>query len=224
MNKEDISTLKQSFLFDTLKENEIKDILNGIQYKVNEYTKGSPIITPENHEKGLCIVLSGKCEIIRHRLDGEKILLNEAIPSDVFGIISLFSDGEDFPTSIYAKTRARVLMIPEMIAEKLIESDPRISRNTIKFLIAKVEFLNEKIATFSSNNVVQKFARHLLSLYRQHGICEFEFNKKQSSLALNSGRASLYRAMDSLVSVGIIKYDSKKIYILDLPGLERITK
>ena len=224
MNNDDILTVQHSFLFDTINEEEVQKILETVAYTVSEYSKGEAVITPESYHRGLCIVLSGKCEIIRHKQDGEKILLNEAIPSDVFGIISLFSEGEDFPTSIYAKTRARVMFIEATEATRLIESDSRLSRNTIKFLISRVEFLNEKIATFSSDNVVQKLARHLLSIYHQQGVREFEFNKKQSSLALNSGRASLYRAMDSLSSMGIIKYDSKKIYIIDPEGLERITK
>ena len=41
---------------------------------------------------------------------------------------------------------------------------------------------------------------------------------------LGVGRASLYRALDSLADSGVIKLETKKIFIIDPKGLERITK
>ena len=41
---------------------------------------------------------------------------------------------------------------------------------------------------------------------------------------LNAGRASIYRAIENLEKLSLIKFENKKIYISDREGLERITK
>jgi len=64
----------------------------------------------------------------------------------------------------------------------------------------------------------------LLGLKRKYESAVFDFNKKKSAEALNCGRASLYRALASLESEGYISFESKKINIIDLEGLERISK
>jgi hypothetical protein len=93
----------------------------------------------------------------------------------------------------------------------------------IEFLTEKIEFLNKKIATFSSDSVEEKLASYLLMKSEKLG-CAFPFNCKVGAEFINAGRASLYRGISSLSDKKLIKLENKKIYILDLPGLERITK
>ena len=80
------------------------------------------------------------------------------------------------------------------------------------------------IATFSGSTVEMKLASHLLSRYQKSGTLEFPFNCKHCSEAISAGRASIYRALLVLENEGLIKHENKKIIILDLKGLERISK
>ncbi len=96
--------------------------------------------------------------------------------------------------------------------------------NVIRFMSERILFLNEKIATFSGDNVEQKLARLLLCEKIYTDSCEFAFNKKKAAETINSGRASLYRALESLAEKGLITFDNKIIKIIDLCGLERISK
>ena len=70
----------------------------------------------------------------------------------------------------------------------------------------------------------KKLASYLMLSSKKLNSNEFELNRKKTSELISTGRASLYRALDSLASSGVITYDSKKIYINDPEGLERISK
>ena len=52
----------------------------------------------------------------------------------------------------------------------------------------------------------------------------FSPNLTKIAKILNAGRASVYRAIDALEKLELIRFENKKIYISDLKGLERITK
>ena len=103
-------------------------------------------------------------------------------------------------------------------------AEPQIAFNIITFMANRIGFLNGKISTFSADNVEQKLANYILSEYRSRADPVFDFNCKRASESINSGRASLYRAIDSLTKKNILKLENKKIFILDLEGLERILK
>ena len=213
----------ETFLFKDVAREDVEALLQEIPIEKNRYQKGEIIYSPEDFEKRIGFVLSGKCRISRHTSNGT-IPLNLLTKGDSFAITTIFSNREIFPTSATAINDSAVLFIAKNDIFQLISKSNQVSFNIMKFLTERIEFLNDKIAAFSSGSVEEKLANYILSLARKHGATEFEFNKKRSSEALNCGRASLYRAMDSLTHNGFIKFNDKKIYILDLEGLERILK
>ena len=106
----------------------------------------------------------------------------------------------------------------------LVKNEPEIAINIIYFLGNRIAFLNDKISTFSSDNTEQKVAKFLVYEVQKNDSLTFAFNCKKTSEALNIGRASLYRAIDSLTQRGILTLENKIINISDLDGLERTTK
>ena len=101
---------------------------------------------------------------------------------------------------------------------------PTVSLNIINFLVGRISFLNDKIATFSGSTVEEKLASYILYRRKVMGENEFPFNKAKASAVINSGRASVYRALEKLTANELIKIDEQKIIILDPKGLEGISK
>ena len=161
-------------------------------------------------------MISGECEVCRIKHDGGRVKLNTLSRGQSFGISTIFSE-EDFPTVIYAIRRAEVVFITRDELLALIDAIPAIALNIIKFQ-------NEKIETFSAGSVEEKLSCYIFSEYKKCGEHELPLNRMKTAEKLGVGRASLYRALDSLVESGIIKLETKKIYIIDPIGLERMTK
>ena len=217
------SFLKNTFLFKNIRQEVLDELLKDIPTEEKKYSKGDIIYSPRDFEKKIGFVYHGECSVSRQS-GGSLVPLNVIKEYDSFGIVAVFSKREDFPTIVTAKTACSILFFTKDSIRSLVERNSQISINVIEFLTAKIDFLNDKVAAFSGGCVEEKLASYLLGLQRKHDSLEFDFNKKKSAEALNCGRASLYRAIGALESGGYISVDNKKITIIDLNGLERISK
>ena len=221
--KKTTSILNQLFIFEGVSDAELENIAEELTPITHDYKKGDLIFSKERNGRAVGFVLNGECEVLRIRQDSSPVILNLIRPYDSFGILSVFSQDEDFPTEIYARKNTAVLFLSSDDIFMLIEKYPKISLNIIRFLTERVVFLNKKIAAFSGASVEQKLATLLYNKYHAQG-AEFIFNCKRCSEVLGVGRASVYRAIDALVAEGHIVYENKKIKIICPEGLERNTK
>ena len=213
---------KNFFLFKGLSDDEKTSLLEESTPEIIVFSRGDTAYSKSDNEKKIGYVIDGKCEVCHTRSDGTKVVINILNQGDSFGVLAAFSDNE-FPTEIVASKNTKIAFFKKEDIIKFIKSQGEIAMNVIDFMVNRIEFLNEKIITFSGISVEQKLSSYLLSEAKSKGEI-FEFNRKKTAEAISAGRASVYRALDSFVEQGIIDFDSKKIYIIDRKGLERISK
>ena len=218
------SALRDTFLFRNITDDEFASALTAISLRTESYPKGAVIYSPESFGRGIGFVLNGECEVRHAQDNGADVSINTLLPGDSFGIVSVFSAEDEFPTTIVASRAAKVLYISKDDVYKLVELYPAISKSIIVFFACKIGFLNKKIATFSSSSVEQKMARHIQAVSKAKRSLVIPLNKAKMSTELGIGRASLYRALTQLENDNILKYDNKTLQIIDPKGLERITK
>ena len=211
------------FLFRGMDAEKVSWLLDKSPPELFEYKRGEVIYSPDGFEQRMGFIVSGRCEVRRIKADGTPVSINTLNPGGCFGALAVFSEDE-FPTEVVALKTASVLFFDKETVERLVRDEPTVAMNVIRFLAGRVSFLNGKISTFSGTRVEQRLASYILQLYRDTGICELPFNCKKASEAINSGRASVYRALDLLCDEGFIIYESKKIILNDPEGLERIIK
>ena len=223
-NKSFDEAISSLFLFKNVEKTRIDELTDSLTLEIKTFSAGEMIYSPDEFKSKMGFVLSGSCTVERQRTDGVSIPLNQLSAGDAFGVISVFSDSGEFPTFIKAKKEATILFFDRSDVFYLVKNEPEIALNIISFMGDRIAFLNNKISTFSADNTEQKVAKFLLYEAKNQGKSAFVFNCKKTSEALNIGRASLYRAIDSLTQNGIIKLENKLINITDLEGLERITK
>ena len=223
MQNELVKFFSQVFLFKDIPDTEIESLVQDIAPESASYKKSEDIFLPDRFEEKIGFVKTGECRVERVKYDGDTIPLNTLTKYDSFGILTVLSV-EEFPTRVKAVRDSEVIFIKKADALKLINSSSTVAMNVIGFLSKKITFLNKKIATFSSDTVEQKLANHIYSRYIKSGSVEIAFNCKRAAETINAGRASVYRALEALSREGVITFESKKIYINDLEGLERISK
>ena len=217
------NALKGTFLFSGFSDVEYNLAKQYFLGEARTFERGEVIYSPSVYERKIGFVVSGECEVRRSRQDGSRVTLNTISRGGSFGISAVFSD-EDFPTVIYAKKRSSVVFITRDELLDLMGRFPAVSLNIIRFQNDRIAFLNKKIETFSAGSVEERVACYILGEYKKLGTVELPLNRMKTADALGVGRASLYRALDSLADSGIISLDTKKIVITDLEGLERISK
>lgn len=223
MDKKTVDFLSMTFLFSDIDKEIISANVYECDVEIRDYAPKEWIYTPSSYAEMVGFVIQGECTVERTKNDGSAVPLNALRRGDSFGIMAVLSSSKEFPTRIVSKGKTKILFMTKTAVLGLIETIPAVSMNVIRFLSRKIEFLNQKIATFSSDSVEEKFATHILEQSRDMDE-PLVFNAKKSAEAINAGRASLYRAITSLTNAGIIKIENKKIYILDRNGLERKKK
>ena len=224
LTQQDITQFfSKTFLFADIPAEQAARIISEMQCTVMRYGKGDTLCTPESYERRIGFVFSGECEVASAGIDGG-VPLNSIKQFGSFGISSVFSDKDEFPTEITAKKESVIIYIDKSVLTLSLTKHPEIALNTIRFLTERVEFLNRKISTFSIGDCGGKVASLILQKHEQSNSEIVVFNCKSAAEHLNIGRASLYRALRSLCEKGLIEHENKKIIIKDPEGLKGISK
>ncbi len=224
MKKRMIDFLSETFIFRGINFEKIRSITQQINIEIQSFKKGDIIYSPELFENKIGFVFTGECYVERLKSDGNSIQLNSLKPHDSFGIIAVISEKASFPTRIRAKKCSSVLFIHKNDFLRIIKRYPTVSVNVIHFLADKLDFLNKKVASFSFDTAEEKIANYILLSAPNNESNYISFNSSKAAATLNIGRASVYRVLETMEKNSLIKYENKKIYILNRKGLERISK
>ena len=211
--------IKRCFLFAGLTDDELDGLIESSTFYTEKYSRGQTVYSPSCQARRLGFVVSGECEIKQMTSDGTGVLLNTLKDGDSFGILSVLSE-EQFPTDIIARRCSEVLYIPGEALEGMLNKSPKASMNLIKFLASKVAFLNGKIETVTQTSVEKKLGSYLLSRAKSLGKTELNLNLKKCAESIGVGRASVYRAIESLRFKGYIEAESRLIKIISYEKLE----
>lgn len=171
---------------------------NTVEYAVSvcsvrECQKGEKLSAEKT---SLFIILNGSASVCGVSKT-QPVILNTLKQGRVFGMASLFGGCCD-STSVIAKENCIYAVISQSDIEEILKKDLGFTKNYIVFLSEKIRFLNKKIAFFTSGSAEKKVAGYLLSLPIEDGCVKLDMNMSKLAQNLDIGRASLYRAFDSL--------------------------
>lgn len=186
-----------------------------------ECAKNEELLDERGNTPSLCIILKGSAQVMgisKHK----PVILNTLSSGRVFGMASLFGE-KCGTTSIVAKENCTYAIISQECVEKMLSSDVGFAKNYIRFLSEKIRFLNKKIAFFTSESAEKKVAGYLLSLPYDEQSQSVSLDIKMAKLAqnLDIGRASLYRAFDSLTEKNFIE---KQNNVVKIPSYDEFNK
>ena len=207
-------------LFKGVSRETIEKFLVGDSISVCSYEQKVTIHSDENEDTRVGIVLSGIIEISSLN-SAHKVLIKTAGRGSIFGIANLYTDSSALPSAISAKTNAQVIMISREAFKSMLESDITLMRNFLAFLGHKIVYLNKKIASYTAGNTEQKVA-YFLSENAVDCLVTTDMSYSDIAVMLDIGRASLYRAFDSLEAEKIIERDGKTIKIINRQKLRKI--
>ncbi len=177
-------------------------------------SKDETVMDKNSFSRCLALILKGNASVSKIGFDGRRTVINRLSEGDVFGMATLFYEEEEFPSEISAESNLKLAIFPKGTVEKAFAVSPEFAKAYATLLSEKIHFLNKKLSAFSEGEAHEKLFRWILTF--ANGENEFILPCSVSKLAgmLGIGRASVYRAFDSLSEKGIISKDGKKIVIL----------
>lgn len=148
--------------------------------------------------------------------DSKNALLRFFKAGDLFGIANLFTN-ERYVSSIRAKKKCRVFFFTEEAIRELLESESTFLYNYLGFLSGRICYLNRKIRYLTAGSAERRLALYLSS--HQKETIELDASLSSLSELLDIGRASLYRAFDTLIADGYIEKNGRTIHLLDADAM-----
>jgi len=214
MYTDEYPSLKNVILFYEISEESINNILQKCNTTPVKFSKNELIYSPVETAHKLGIILSGKAVV--YSADPErKVLLRTLEKSQIFGISNLFSEKDSFSTNIIAKTECVVLFLSSSSVSNMLQENKAFLHNYIEYLSDRIRFLNRKITYFTAGSAERRLCLYLCSL-SDNDTLEIKCNMSDLADMLDIGRASLYRAFDTICEDECIKRLSKtKVEILN---------
>lgn len=210
-----------TFLFQHVDEIVVERMVMDPRCIKERFPKGGVIYDETHFRHCLGIILAGEVRVDKATPEGKRMKMSVLLPGECFGAAAMFQNRDRYATVLTAEKSTEVLFLPEELILWAMHRDFTITENYIRYLSNRIWFLNEKISGLTAGSADQRLAIFLA----EHCDAENRLNTSMTDLSrqLNIGRASLYRALDSLEEQGLIQRGTKSLTVIDKEGLRQLT-
>lgn len=197
--------MRRSFLLSNVPEEGLEFCLS--EAHMQQAQRGEVLYSPERFQRCLGLVLSGRVRVSR-----KDLFVAVLEKGDWFGAAALFTDREEFPSTLTALTECTVLFIPQQTITQLMSRWPQAGENYVRYLSGRIGFLSDRLNSLAAGSAEEKVEQFLLRSADETGA--FTGSATAIAQALGLGRASIYRAFETLEGRGVITRDGKRIYLV----------
>lgn len=223
-SKSDIETVMSTKIFRSSPEKLVVKILSSDACEEQSYKKGDIVYDRHDFKRSLGIILEGSIRVTKENADFKLMLMSTQYKGAVFGAAALFNDASEYATKLTALEDCRVAFFPQRLIERTIQREPEIARNYIAYLSERILFLNRKIFFLTAGTAEQRLANFAMENLSTDRATALPMSMTELAAALNTSRASLYRALDTLTDCGAITKEGKKLRIADINALRKYTQ
>ena len=196
--------LRDSFLFRQVPEDGLDWAL--ARSRREGASKGETLYTTHRFEHSLGFVLSGKVRVTRGDL-----FVDVLEPGMWFGAAALFNQREEYPSTLTAMTDCEVLLLSQETVAELMERWPRAGVNYVHYLSERICFLSDRLNSLAAGSAEEKVEQFLRRSADADGVVCVAATAVAQALGL--GRASVYRAFETLEERGVLKREQKKFIL-----------
>lgn len=212
MNDKEYTLLSHSELFRFTDEPVLRRLLEREGVKECAYQARQSICSPKHFDRSIGVLLSGSAAVEKHA-DNASMLMSVLQPGDVFGAATILSDAEVYPVSIRTLTPSKTLIIPEETFLAAMREDFPLTEAYMRYLTGRIRFLNSRIDGLAQPSAEDRLYNFLCN-NAVDGVCVLGFPIKSLADALCIGRATLYRAFDTLEEQGRIRRSGRSVKLL----------
>lgn len=191
-------------------------------------SKGESLFDAGDEGDSMYVVAAGRIRIWTVSASGVEITLNVLPAGQAFGEIGLLDSGER-TAAASAASACEVYSLDRASFFHALDRDPRIVRNTLKFLCERLRWMSARMEDSALRNAPERLARLLLYLLDDHGAraagqATIRLALTQSELARWSmmSRESLNKILNRWSAEALLRFDRKEIAILAEERLREI--
>lgn len=178
---------------------------------IESFKKGQIIYLQNEKADTMDIILGG--EIVVQNIDenGNVLSIVSLYKGDMLGGNLIFSDRNEYPMTLIAKTDTKLLRMKKDMILNLCQTDKRILINLLQLLSDKALVLTNKIHSLARKTIREKIMEFLILETNRQGSRTIILSMSKKELADRFGieRPSLQRELKKMQDEGLIYYDAK---------------
>lgn len=221
LNDKVISALTKCDLFSSVSQASLKKVLNSDTSYFAEYKGGQLIYSCEKFIDAIGFIVTGGAKVIKK---GGSLMIARLFQNDIFGFQTLFTGKSYEMNEIYASGDTLVFYINKSAVVALTQLEKNFQLDYIRVLSKEVYYLNKKLYSLTGASAESRLADFLLSGFGDYKTFSLDIPMSQLAYSLDMGRASLYRALDSLIESGAVEKEGKLLRLKNRGKLESLIK
>ncbi len=186
--KKYLSILKNNPLFAKIDERDLETMLDCLSAKVKSFDKNGIILMAGDHIDKVGIVVDGSVHIVKEDLLGNRTIIAQIEPGQIFAEAFSCAAIEKLPVSVIANVNSTVLFIDYnkivYTCDNSCTFHHRLLENMLGILARKNILLNNKIEHISKRTIKEKVLSYLSSQAQQQEKRRFSipFNRQEGKL------------------------------------------
>jgi len=193
------------------------------------YKKGEIIFKEGDKPMGLMILAEGKVKIFKEGVGGREQIVRMAKPVGFIGYRALFAEENHTATAVAIEDCVSCIVDKESVF-RVMRSNAELSMSVIQSFASELGFSHDRTVTLTQKHIRGRLAESLIFLKDTYG---YEDDSKTIKIYLsredvanlsNMTTSNAIRTLSTFAQEGVISIDGRKIRILDLTKLERISE
>ncbi len=214
-------------IFSTLTAEEKEDLQNHLSlayYKKNEF-----IFKEGERPSGLLFLVDGKVIIYKEGVGGREQIIRMTKPLGLIGYRALLAEELHIGSAITLEDSTVGSVSPEYVHDKLLKN-PNFAYKIIQKLARELGFSNMRTVTLTQKHIRGRLAESLLLLKEKYGwendgaTLKVYLSREDIANLSNMTTSNAIRTLSTFSGEKVIAIDGRKIRILDIHKLEKISK
>ena len=214
--KKYFDVLRRCPLFDQIDDGDLLGMLSCLNARVISFDKKYTIFPEGSPAKFIGILLSGSAQILRNDYYGNRSILSEILPGEIFGEAFACAEVASMPVSVVANEPCEVMLVD---CRQLLHTcsnsclfHQQMIFNLMKNLATKTLMFHQKIEITSKRTTREKLMAYLLTQAKRTGSSSFAipFDRQELADYLEVERSGLSAEISKLRREGVL--DSHRSY------------
>ena len=214
------SILRKCLLFAQIADADLLALLGCLGASVAHYDKKETIVAEGEPAKKIGIVLSGSAQIMQIDYFGNRSIVSDIAPSEIFGEAFACADVQQIPVNIVANAPTEVLLLDcgriTHACSNACGFHQQMVYNLLKIMATKNLLFHQKIEVTSKRSTREKLMAYLLLQAKKNNSNQFDIPYDRQALAdyLEVDRSGLSAEISKMREEGVLKSQKNHFILL----------
>lgn len=214
-------------VFNIINEEEKKTLNDNHTY--TSFKKNEIIYIDGEKPGGLICLAQGKVKVFRGGVGGREQIVRMVRPYGFIGYRALFA-GENYIASAVALEDSVICVLDKDVLFKILRNNAKLTMRFLSSLATELGFSNRRTVNLTQKHIRGRLSESLLFLLDTYGFeqdgqtLKVYLSREDIANLSNMTTSNAIRTLSTFASENIISLEGRKIKILDLHKLERISE